>query len=141
MASDLQPKRSLALQPSLAVTTAKTVIGEEVAIPPGVDQLVVQAIMTYGSSGTAIKVYVQTSLDNGVTWVDVICITFATTTATKVSAVRKAIALAASYTPTDGTLGDDSIKDGLFGDRMRTKTVSTGTYADSTTVEVQAVLN
>ena len=90
MASDLQPKRSLALQPSLAVTTAKTVIGEEVAIPPGVDQLVVQAIMTYGSSGTAIKVYVQTSLDNGVTWVDVICITFATTTATKVSAVRKA---------------------------------------------------
>lgn len=101
--------------------------------------LAVEGIFTYGSAGTTLKVWVQTSLDGGTTWIDIMCLAFTTASAKKVSAVRESIALAAATVPTDGALGDDSIVDGLLGDRIRLKYTSTGTYAGSTTIKVVAV--
>ena len=39
--------------------------------------------------------------------------------------------LAAAYVPTDGTLTDDTVKDGLLGDQLRVKLIVVGTYAAS----------
>jgi hypothetical protein len=44
----------------------------------------IQIKLAYGSGGTTLKVYVQTSLDQGSTWVDVSCSAFTTASATKI---------------------------------------------------------
>lgn len=91
-----------------------------------------ETIFDWGSSGTELDLYLQTSLDGGVTWIDIANHHFTTSDASKVSAVREATALAAGATPTDGTLADNTIVDGLIGDRLRIKMIVTGTYASST---------
>lgn len=110
------------------------VVTEPVSIgktPPDASQyLGLQANFTYsGSGGTSCKAWIQTSFDEGTTWIDVANFAFATTTARKISAVKTAIALAAAATPTDGTLADNTILDGCLGDRVRAKITTTGTYA------------
>jgi hypothetical protein len=83
----------------------------------------------YGSAGTTCKAYVQTSLDQGSTWIDVACATF-----TNLSGLTPKTTAA---TPSDGALTDDTCLDGVLGDRWRAKVTSTGTYAGSTSLSVR----
>lgn len=93
----------------------------------------------YGSGGTTIKVFLQTSLDAGATWIDIMCWALATSSVPgKVNAVVYNTALAANVTPTDGTLTDNTILSGLIGDRLRVKFIISGTYTAST-LEVDIV--
>ena len=82
----------------------------------------------YGAGGTNVTAYLQTSLDAGVTWIDIMSFQFTTANATKVSKVGLATALAAGVTPTDGALTANTILDGVIGDRLRVKYTTTGTY-------------
>jgi len=82
----------------------------------------------YGAGGTNVTAYLQTSLDAGVTWIDVMSFQFTTANATKVSKVGLATALAAAVTPGDGALTVNTILDGVIGDRLRVKYTTTGTY-------------
>lgn len=97
-----------------------------------------QVRFAYGSSGTSAKVYVQTSLDQGTTWVDIYCATFTTSSATKIVNLSGFTAKTTAATPTDGSLSDDTCLDGVLGDRLRAKITTTGTYATNTTVSVRA---
>jgi hypothetical protein len=117
------------------------VIGESIPVPVGARALSVQSVFTRAGGGTSCKVWIQTSFDGGLTWVDVMCHAFLVTTATKISSVRQDIAVAAAYVPTDGTLGDDAIKDGLLGDRIRAKRTSVGTYSGASSLVVTAVFS
>lgn len=139
----LTPRAAVRLYERLATfpAAAGTFLGEEFAITPGAFSLTVQSKLTYTSGGTSAKVYVQTSFDNGVTWVDVMCHAFTTATASKISSVRTTTAVAAAYVPTDGSLSDDTIKDGLLGDRCRVKLVVTGTYNASNSLSVWGIVN
>ena len=138
----VSPLRSRRLQNlNLSASAAGTYISDETAVPIGILNLTSQAIFVRGGGGTTTDVFIQTSLDQGSTWIDIIQFAFATTTATAVSAVKPNIALAAAYTPTDGALGDDSIKDGLMGDRIRVKTVIVGTYSSTSTLDVRVIFN
>lgn len=121
------------------ITTAATVTGA-IRYSPGLASLTVMADFVFGS-GAAVtaKAYFQTSLDRGLTWIDIAAFAFTTTSATKISALSKFTALAAAAAPTDGTLTDDTILDGLLGDRFRVKVISTGTYGGSTTLKVWLV--
>lgn len=105
----------------------------------GMERLTVSAKFAYGAGGTTVKAWVQTSFDGGATWVDVMSFAFTTAAATKVSSVRAQTVVAAAYVPTDGTLADDTIKDGLLGDRLRVKYTTTGTYTGTTHLTVDAV--
>lgn len=101
------------------------------------DGLVAEAKFDYGSGGTSAKVYVQTSLDNGATWIDLMSFAFATTDASKVSAVQLNTAPASqAFAPSDGALSDNTVIQGVIGDRLRTKLTTTGTYAGDTTIAV-----
>lgn len=125
---------------SVTLTTAVTAsVTDAITKLSGMGYLTVEAILTYGSGGTSTKVWVQTSLDQGTTWIDVMCFAFTTSSASKVSAVVSTTALAAGATPTDGTLADNTILSGLLGDRIRLKYTTTGTYAGGTTLVVSAV--
>ena len=106
----------------------------------GAKYLAVEANFAYGSGGTNATVYVQTSLDGGSNWIDIMSFQFTTSDARKVSAVVASTALAAGATPTDGTLTANTILSGLLGDRIRLKYVTTGTYADDTSLVVSAIV-
>lgn len=106
----------------------------------GIKYLVVQAVFLYGAGGTTVKAFVQTSLDAGATWVDIMALAFTTAAAKKISAVVNSTALAAATVPVVGALTDDTIVSGLLGDRLRISYVSTGTYTGATSLAVDAVV-
>lgn len=126
--------RAKYFRPLGAVLAAGTYVGEEHYVPRGAQALAVESKFDYGSSGTTCKVYVQTTLDGGLTWIDIMCHAFTTSDLNKVSAVRLDVALAAGVTPGDGALADNTILDGLIGDRVRAKVVIVGAYAATTLV-------
>ena len=129
-----------ALLAATTITTAVTaVVTTPVADLLGMQVLTLLAKFVYGSAGTNATAWVQTSFDGGVTWVDIACFQFTTATASKINSVRALTAVAADYTPTDGTLTANTIKDGILGDRLRVKYTTTGTYAGGTTLAIFAV--
>lgn len=95
---------------------------------------------TYGSGGTTAKVWVQTSFDGGTTWVDIACFAHTTSSLRRCANLSSNTAVTTIYTATDGSLADDTVKDGLIGERLRVKFTSTGTYAGSSTMKVHVVL-
>jgi hypothetical protein len=103
----------------------------------GVKAMSLFARFAYGSGGTTARVFFQTSLDQGVTWIDVACILF--TTAGDVR-VENLSGLTPKTTPsviTDGALADNTCLDGILGDTWRTKVVTTGTYAGGTLLSLR----
>lgn len=135
-----QYPRSFDILASTPITGAVTgSVGSEFTIREGVLYLAALANFTYGSGGTTAKFWLQTSLDRGVTWRDVACFAFTTASAKKTSALSSAIALAAAVAVSDGALADDSILNGLLGDRWRVKYTTTGTYAGGTTIQISVV--
>lgn len=93
----------------------------------------------YGASGTNFKAWIQTTFDNGATWVDIA--NFAATTASKrrMYNLSALTAVSAIATPTSGTLADDTSVDGFIGDGLRLLLTTTGNYT-GTSAYVHAVL-
>ncbi len=102
--------------------------------------LMVQSTFVYAAGGTTCKVFVQTSFDGGTSWVDIISHAFTTASGVKNSTVTTYIAPASqAFTPTDGTLTDNTIIQGTIGDLLRAKVISTGTYTGTTHITVNAI--
>jgi len=109
------------------------------AVPGGPLQLVdaptsicVQANLTYGSGGTTIDAYLQTSVDGGTTWIDIAQFHFTTASARFVYNLNSQTPVTTEYTPTDGTLAANTSKDGIVGPLYQVKLASVGTYAGTT---------
>ena len=104
--------------------------------------LTVQANFVYGSGGTTVKAWIQTSVDDGASWMDVICFALTTSSGKRIAQVNNFVAItgAAVVTPTDATLADNTILNGVLGNRMRVKITSTGTYAGNTKLDLLANL-
>ena len=120
-----------------SINTDGTQVGAAVTCLQGVASLALQARFAYGSGGTACKAYIQTSLDQGQTWVDIACFVFATS-----GGVLTAGIVAGGQTPsapTDGALADNTIVQGLLGDQLRAKVVSVGGYTNSTLLSLWGV--
>lgn len=98
--------------------------------------LILDSNFTYGSGGTTGKAWVQTSID-GTLWTDIA--NFAVTTASLRRMYHLTNAAVTSiYTPTDGTLSDNTSVNGLLGAQFRVKLTTTGTYAGGTTWTIKA---
>jgi len=126
---------------NVTVPAAGTYVGPtyQVRLPSGVNPVMgAQATFTYGSGGTTVNAYLQTSFDGGQTWCDVISFTqFALASARIVTnVVQAAVAPAAA---TDGTLAAASAN-ALFGGWWRVKYVVVGAYA-ATTLRIDAFTN
>lgn len=89
----------------------------------------------YGSGGTNCKVMIETTLDQGTTWIEVARFLFAQASEQNVVNMSALTPVTTVYTP--AALSDDAVKDGVFGDRWRAKVTSTGTYAGNTSVSVR----
>jgi hypothetical protein len=93
---------------------------------------------TWGSGGTSVDTYLQTSLDGGATWADVIHFPQALlASARSVANVSSAVSPATPVTATDaGALAANTINPGIVGAWWRVKYVVVGTYAGGTTLRV-----
>jgi hypothetical protein len=126
---------------SLPITTAAGPLTSAVfqSIGPSPQDLTLQANFIYGSGGTAVSAFVQTSID-GLVWCDIANFTFAGSSQRYVFNLSSLTPVTSQYTPTDGTLGANSAVDGVLGHLFRCKTTSTGTYAN-TTLTIDAASN
>ena len=132
--------RSIVIVPTTTISTAVTgVLSDEFPLQPNLKAFALQAVFLYGSGGTTVKAWIQTSLDAGVTWIDIANFAFTTSALRKVTAINPGIVAAAPATPTDGTLGDNLLVNGILGDRCRCKWTTTGTYAGATSLTITAV--
>ena len=118
---------------ALAITTAVTnatsgVVGSGSGAPGG---LLIDIDFVYGSGGTSGKVWLQTSLD-GSAWVDIANMTFTTASKRRLMNLSADTVVSTPYVATDGTLADDTVKDGIIGAVYRTKLTTIGTYAATT---------
>ena len=103
----------------------------------GVKALIVEAAFAYGAGGTTCDAYLQTRVKGG-TWRDIMNFNFTTAAAKKWSKVSVDIAMAAAVATSDAAMSANTILDGLLGDEIRVKRVSTGTYSGATSLTVTA---
>jgi hypothetical protein len=118
---------------SFSITTAGTQTGDWVDDFDGLLALLAQLKLSYGSGGTSIRAYLQTSVDDTPTPVDIACVVFGTASENAVLNFS-ALTPKTQVTPADGALADDTVVDGVLGSQFRLKVVSVGVYAGSTTL-------
>lgn len=118
----------------LAITGAATAVCTPITGLTGMQSLTVSLRLAYGSGGTTIKAYLQTSIDGGNTWDDVACWAPSNANASKRWNFSALTPVTTPVTPTDGAMTDDTAQDGILGDRVRLKVVSTGTYGGNTSL-------
>jgi hypothetical protein len=120
-----------------AITAAGIYPGTAVDNLDGMTALTISGRLAYGSGGTSAIVVVQTSLNQGATWIDVARLDFATAGAEKVVNLS---GLTPRTTPlTAAALGAEGCNDGVLGDRLRAVVTVVGTYVSST-VSVRAAV-
>lgn len=119
---------------AFTITAAATQLGTPILELDGMTALTCQLKFVFGSGGLTCRAYLQTSLDQGATWIDIACQLFEVANETKIFNLSGLTPKTTAVAPTDGTLTDDTSLDGILGDRVRLKVVSTGTYAGSTQV-------
>lgn len=122
----------LSFSPTAALAAQVT---PAVALNGSPRNLVMQANFTYGSGGTSFDAWVQTSLDNGLTWTDIANFNFLLASARKLYNLSALTAKTTVVAPTDGTLTANTAVDGILGPQYRVKWTSVGIYA-ATTVRV-----
>jgi hypothetical protein len=111
-----------------SITTAGSYVGDWLSDLDGMTSMRVQLSLQAVSPGASIIAYVQTSLDGGVTAVDIAAIAF---TGSAVTALAFAVDAVTAFTPGDGVMSAGTVQAGILGDRVRLKVVSTGTYANT----------
>ena len=123
------------LLPITTITTPGTVIGTPILLPGGSKELTAIADFVFGSGGVSVKCFVQTLI--GQTWMDIMNLFFTTASEIDVGVVHEyEPANPNPFTPTDGTMGNDTIKNGVLGLNVRIKLITLGTYAGGTTIRV-----
>lgn len=122
----------------IAAAIGVTVSGQAIFNAPP-RNLTIQANFAYGSGGTTADAYVQTSIDGGITWIDIAQFHFTTAAARFVFNLNSQTPVTTEYTPTDGTLTANTAADGILGRRFRVKYKSTGTYAGATSLSIDIV--
>jgi hypothetical protein len=111
-------------------------IGPTVTFNARPKNLAIQGKFTFGSGGTNATVWIQTSLDGGLTWVDVCCLQFLVASLRVIANLSANTPKTTPATATDGSLTANTSVDGILGNKFRTKLTTTGTYAGGTTLAV-----
>lgn len=124
----------------VSISTAGTVICDAITDLDGMTGATIQVNFVYGANGTSGKVFIQTSLDQGNTWIDIACITFAQVNKkVAFTLIRGQVGITV---PSDKALTDDTVLQGILGDRLRAAVVTTGTaYTSNTTLSLRAVVS
>lgn len=125
---------------TLPITTAQAAqVSTIIKLPSWSIGLTILANFTYGSGGTTADAWIQTSLDGGISWMDIFEFGFATASAKKAMTVISDTPVLVPTTPSDGTLAANTAISGFIGDRLRVKYTTVGTYGGSTVLQLDAI--
>lgn len=113
---------------SQAIAAAGAFVGSTVKLNAAPRNLTIQANFAYGSGGTSVAVFLQTSLDGGTSWIDIANFSFTTASAIAIVNLSAATPKTTAVTPTDGSLAANTVVDGIIGAMFRCKGSSVGTY-------------
>jgi len=91
----------------------------------------------YGSGGTTCSAVVSTSLDGGSTWRDIARADFTTASAIKHCNLEGLLSKAMSAY---AALASEGVYDGVLGNALKVRQVSTGTYAGNSQMNVRAAV-
>ncbi len=120
-----------------AITGPAAYVGEWVTGFECMQAMTAQFRFIYGSGGSSVKCYLQTTLDdNADVPIDITCIVFQQASEVALLNFSGLTPKLTQVNPGDGTIADDTALDGIFGDRFRVKCISSGTYAGSTVLSV-----
>jgi hypothetical protein len=111
-------------------------VGDVAAGLDGVQAASFQAQFGYGSGGTSVTAYLQTSLDQGQNWVDVAAIQFITAGGTEIVNLSGLTPKTTPVAPTSQGLAPGQTVDGVLGDRFRAVVVVVGTYGNSSLLNI-----
>lgn len=129
--------RSMLLNATITAAQSIAVVPtSELLLVDAPSSICVQANFTYGSGGTTVDAYFQTSVDGGATWIDIAQFHFTTTSQRFVYNLNSQTPVTTEYTATDGALSANTAKDGIVGPFYQVKLASTGTYAGNTTLRI-----
>lgn len=103
----------------------------------GLTALSCQVRFFYGSGGSSVQVFVQTSLDQGQTWFDIANIGFTTSSGLEAFNLSGLNGVTTPVAPTNLSLANNTTLNGPLGDRLQAVVVSTGTYGGSTLASVR----
>jgi hypothetical protein len=122
------------------ITTAMTaLVGSVFDLEPGPNRdLLLEAVFAYGSSGTSVDAWVQTTVDQGATWIDIANFHFTTSALKKLFNLSSATPITSQATPGDGVLSANTAVDGIIGGQLRVKYTTVGTYAGATSLGIYA---
>ena len=113
-------QRFVLLAPTIITAAAAGVVTLPITKLAGMTYLLVQSVFVYGSGGTTFKVWVQTSMDGGTKWADIMNFPFLTASSTQLAYVSLfSNTIAAPLVPTDGTSADNTIQNGVLGTWLR----------------------
>ena len=124
---------------SHAISTNQSLatVGRVLSVPHDCTSITIEANFVRGSGGGTAKAYVQTSLDGGSNFIDIMCFAFATSSSRKVLNVTRSTAVTADVIPTVGSMTDDTSISGIIGDVIRVQFVSASTvYSGTTTLDM-----
>jgi hypothetical protein len=121
-----------------AITTAQSIAlrGKVHRLPDYTCGLTCEANFVYSGGGTNVIAYIQTSLDGGDNWIDIMAFAFTTASGRKILKVREETAIVADVIPASGSLTSDTAVSGIIGDRVRAMVVTTGTYTGTNTLDL-----
>lgn len=126
MSHRMSIRRFTLLSASISAAVAATATTPETGLP-GAKYVGLEARFDYAASGTSVYGYVQTSFDSGANWTDIAALVFSAASGRKAASLD-GTAVTTVYTPTSGTLADNTVKNGLLGDRFRVVYKSTGDH-------------
>ena len=121
---------------ALQIDAPKTALVDWTEDLDGMSAVTLEASFQYGSGGAGCSAIVVTSLDHGQTQIQIARFDFTTASAIKTANVSgllsKAVAVYAD-------LAAEGVNDGLLGDRLAVKLITTGTYS-GTVLSVRAAV-
>ncbi|QXX74242.1 hypothetical protein [Methylovirgula sp. HY1] len=97
----------------------------------GITALTLQFAFKFGSGSGTVTAYVQTSLDQGQSWIDIAAVQFTNASSTQIVNLSGLVPQTTPLTPTQGTLAAGTCVDGVLGDRVQAVVVTTGAYQNS----------
>ena len=100
----------------------------------------VQFQFQYGGAGMTAIAYLQTSLDQGNTPIDIAAVEFTTANGVQAFNLSALTPKTTPFTPQQQALTPGTCVDGVLGDRLRVVVVVTGTYTSNTLINATAVV-
>jgi hypothetical protein len=121
---------------AFSVVAAGTYLGDWVAGFAGILAASFQAQFLFGSGSGAATLYIQTSVDQGQTPIDVAAIQFSNASETAFVNLSGLTPRAVFDIPTQQSLAAGAVNDGVLGDRFRAVLLVTGAYNNGTLLNV-----